>query len=172
MKQDVDIVIKFQQAKMNNNYNDEYYMNLALEEARLAYAEEEVPVGCIIVKDGEILSRTHNTRHKVKSALNHAEINAIEEACKKIDSWILEGCTLYVTLEPCIMCAGAIMQARIKKVVYAATEPKFGACESILNIFNHLEYKFNHEVEVVSGILKEESSTLIKDFFRELRNKK
>ena len=157
---------------MNNNYNDEYYMNLALEEARLAYNEEEVPVGCIIVKDGEILARTHNTRHKVKSALNHAEINAIDIACKKIDSWILEGATLYVTLEPCIMCAGAIIQARIKKVVYAATEPKFGAAESVLNIFNHLEYKINHEVEVVSGILKEESTDLIKSFFKELRNKK
>lgn len=156
---------------MINNYNDEYYMNLALDEARLAYNEEEVPVGCVIVKDGNILARTHNTRHKVKSALNHAEINAINLACEKIDSWILEGATLYVTLEPCIMCAGAIIQARIKKVVYAATEPKFGAAESVLNIFNHLEYKFNHEVEVVSGILKEESTELIKSFFKELRNK-
>lgn len=156
---------------MKNNYNDEYYMNLALDEARLAYNEEEVPVGCVIVKDGNILARTHNTRHKVKSALNHAEINAINLACEKIDSWILEGATLYVTLEPCIMCAGAIIQARIKKIVYAATEPKFGAAESVLNIFNHLEYKFNHEVEVVSGILKEESTELIKSFFKELRNK-
>ena len=157
---------------MQNNYNDEYYMGLALEEARLAYEENEVPVGCVIVKDGQILAKTHNTRHKVKSALNHAEINAIDIACKKLDSWILEGATLYVTLEPCIMCAGAIIQARIKKVVYAATEPKFGAAESILNIFNHFEYKFNHEVEVVSGILKEESTELIKSFFKELRNKK
>ena len=157
---------------MQNNYNDEYYMGLALDEARLAYEENEVPVGCVIVKNGQILARTHNTRHKVKSALNHAEINAIDLACRSVDSWILEGATLYVTLEPCIMCAGAILQARIKKVVYAATEPKFGAAESVLNIFNHLEYKFNHEVEVVSGILKEESTELIKLFFKELRNKK
>lgn len=157
---------------MQNNYNDEYYMGLALDEARLAYEENEVPVGCVIVKNGQILARTHNTRHKVKSALNHAEINAIDLACRSVDSWILEGATLYVTLEPCIMCAGAILQARIKKVVYAATEPKFGAAESVLNIFNHLEYKFNHEVEVVSGILKEESTELIKSFFKELRNKK
>ena len=172
MKQDVDIVIKFQDTLMQNNYNDEYYMGLALDEARLAYEENEVPVGCVIVKNGQILARTHNTRHKVKSALNHAEINAIDLACRSVDSWILEGATLYVTLEPCIMCAGAILQARIKKVVYAATEPKFGAAESVLNIFNHLEYKFNHEVEVVSGILKEESTELIKSFFKELRNKK
>ena len=157
---------------MNNNFNDEYYMGLALEEARLAYKEDEVPVGCVIVKDGRILAKTHNTRHLVKSALNHAEINAIDIACKSVDSWILEGATLYVTLEPCIMCAGAILQARIKKVVYAALEPKFGAAESVLNIFNHFEYKFNHEVEVVSGILKDESSELIKSFFKNLRNKK
>ncbi len=157
---------------MKKLYNDEYYMQLALEEARKAYDEEEVPVGCVIVKDGVILSKTHNTRQTIKSAINHAEINAIDQACKKIDSWILDGATIYVTLEPCIMCAGAIIQARIKKVVYAATEPKFGACESILNIFNHFEYKFNHEVEVVSGILKDESTELIKSFFKTLRNKK
>ena len=156
---------------MKNNYNDEYYMNLALDEARIAYNEEEVPVGCVIVKDGNILARTHNTRHKVKSALNHAEINAINLACEKIDSWILEGATLYVTLEPCIMCAGAIIQARIKKVVYAAAEPKFGAAESVLNIFNHLEYKFNHEVEVIEGICEEEAKALMKEFFQELRKK-
>ena len=172
MKQDVDIAIKFRDILMQNNYNDEYYMGLALDEARLAYKEDEVPFVCIIVKNGQILAKTHNTLHKVNSALNHAEINAIDIACKKLDSWILEGATLYVTLEPCIMCAGAIIQARIKKVVYAATEPKFGAAESVLNIFNHLEYKFNHEVEVVSGILKEESTELIKSFFKELRNKK
>ena len=153
-------------------YNDEYFMSLALEEAKLAYDEMEVPVGCVIVKDNQILARTHNTRKNNKSAINHAEINAIDIACKNLNACFLDGATLYVTLEPCIMCSGAILQARIKKVVYAATEPKFGACESILNIFDHFEYKFNHEVEVVSGILKDEASTLLKDFFKMIRNKK
>ena len=138
---------------MNNND----YMSIALEEARLAAKENEVPVGCVIVKDNEIIARTHNTRQKNKSAINHAEIMAIDIACKKLNSWQLDGCTLYVTLEPCIMCAGAILQARIKTVVFAAKEPKFGACGSILNIFNNFEYKFNHEVEVIEGVLEEEA---------------
>lgn len=153
---------------MNNND----YMSIALEEARLAALENEVPVGCVIVKDNEIIARTHNTRQKNKSAINHAEIMAIDIACKKLNSWQLDGCTLYVTLEPCIMCAGAILQARIKKVVYAAKEPKFGACGSILNIFNNFEYKFNHEVEVIEGVLEEEAKQLLKDFFKNLRKEK
>ena len=153
---------------MNNNE----YMSIALEEARLAALENEVPVGCVIVKDNEIIARTHNTRHKNKSAINHAEIMAIDIACKKLNSWQLDGCTLYVTLEPCIMCAGAILQARIKKVVFAAKEPKFGACGSILNIFDNFEYKFNHEVEVIEGILEEEAKQLLKDFFKNLRKEK
>lgn len=153
---------------MNNND----YMSVALEEARLAALENEVPVGCVIVKDNEIIARTHNTRHKNKSAINHAEIMAIDVACKKLNSWQLDGCTLYVTLEPCIMCAGAIIQARIKKVVFAAKEPKFGACGSILNIFDNFEYKFNHEVEVIEGVLEEEAKQLLKDFFKNLRKEK
>ena len=153
---------------MNNND----YMSIALEEARLAALENEVPVGCVIVKDNEIIARTHNTRQKNKSAINHAEIMAIDIACKKLNSWQLDGCTLYVTLEPCIMCAGAILQARIKKVVFAAKEPKFGACGSILNIFDNFEYKFNHEVEVIEGILEEEAKQLLKDFFKNLRKEK
>ena len=153
---------------MNNNE----YMSIALEEARLAALENEVPVGCVIVKDNEIIARTHNTRHKNKSAINHAEIMAIDIACKKLNSWQLDGCTLYVTLEPCIMCAGAILQARIKKVVFAAKEPKFGACGSILNIFDNFEYKFNHEVEVIEGVLEEEAKQLLKDFFKNLRKEK
>ena len=153
---------------MNNND----YMSIALEEARLAALENEVPVGCVIVKDNEIIARTHNTRQKNKSAINHAEIMAIDIACKKLNSWQLDGCTLYVTLEPCVMCAGAILQARIKKVVYAAKEPKFGACGSILNIFDNFEYKFNHEVEVIEGVLEEEAKQLLKDFFKNLRKEK
>lgn len=153
---------------MNNND----YMSIALEEARLAAIENEVPVGCVIVKDNEIIARTHNTRQRNKSAINHAEIMAIDIACKKLNSWQLDGCTLYVTLEPCIMCAGAILQARIKTVVFAAKEPKFGACGSILNIFNNFEYKFNHEVEVIEGVLEEEAKQLLKDFFKNLRKEK
>ena len=152
-----------------NNYE---YMQIALEEAKLAALENEVPVGCIIVKHNEIIARTHNTRHKNKSAINHAEIMAIDEACKKLSSWQLDGCTMYVTLEPCIMCAGAILQARIKTVVFASKEPKFGACGSVVNIFNSLEYKFNHEVELIEGICENESKTLIKDFFKNLRSAK
>ena len=153
---------------MNNND----YMSIALEEARLAAKENEVPVGCVIVKDNEIIARTHNTRQKNKSAINHAEIMAIDIACKKLNSWQLDGCALYVTLEPCIMCAGAILQARIKTVVFAAKEPKFGACGSILNIFNNFVYKFNHEVEVIEGVLEEEAKQLLKDFFKNLRKEK
>ena len=147
-----------------------------MEEATyLAYkagSQGEIPIGAVIVRNGKIISKAYNKREKSQIATHHAEILAIQKACKKLKSWRLEDCEMYVTLEPCIMCAGAIIQARIKKVVYAATEPKFGAAESVLNIFNHLEYKFNHEVEVVSGILKEESTELIKSFFKELRKKK
>ena len=151
-----------------NNFD---YMQLALEEAKIAKNENEVPVGCIIVKDNQVISKAHNTRQKNKSAINHAEIKAIDEACKKLSSWQLDDCTLYVTLEPCIMCAGAIIQARIKRVVYAAKEPKFGACCSVVNIFDNFEYKFNHEVEVIEGICEEEAKALMKEFFQELRKK-
>ena len=151
---------------------DEHFMSIALEEAKIAYSNNEVPVGCVIVKGNDIIAKSHNTRHNKKSATNHAEINAINEACEILDSWILEDCEIYITLEPCIMCAGAIIQSRIKRVIYAATEPKFGAAESILNIFNNMEYKFNHEVEVTSNVLKDESTKLLKDFFKKLRENK
>ena len=149
--------------------NNEKYMALALKEAEKAFKKNEVPVGCVIVKDDKVIARAHNLRQTKKSVLGHAEILAIEKASKKLNSWILEGCTIYVTLEPCPMCAGTILQSRIKKLVFAANEPKFGACGSVINLF---EKKFNHEVEVIPNVLQEESSKLLKNFFQILRQNK
>lgn len=144
-------------------------MALALKEAEKAFKKNEVPVGCVIVKDDKVIARAHNLRQTKKSVLGHAEILAIEKASKKLNSWILEDCTIYVTLEPCPMCAGTILQSRIKKLVFAANEPKFGACGSVINLF---EKKFNHEVEVIPNVLQEESSKLLKNFFQILRQNK
>ena len=155
---------------MENN-QDIFFMNEALKEAKKAYKKEEVPVGCVIVYNNEIIARAHNTRHKNKSALDHAEILAIKKANKKLNAWMLDRATLYVTLEPCLMCAGAIYQSRIKRVVFAASEPKFGSFGSVIDL-SSIEYKFNHKVDVVKGIKELESSTLLKTFFKELRNKK
>lgn len=149
--------------------NNEKYMALALKEAEKAFNKNEVPVGCVIVKDDKVIARAHNLRQTKKSVLGHAEILAIEKASKKLNSWILEDCTIYVTLEPCPMCAGTILQSRIKKLVFAANEPKFGACGSVINLF---EKKFNHEVEVIPNVLQEESSKLLKNFFQILRQNK
>ena len=149
--------------------NNEKYMRLALKEAKKAFDKNEVPVGCVIVKDDKVIARAHNLRQTKKSVLGHAEIIAIEKASKKLDSWILEDCTMYVTLEPCPMCAGTIIQSRMKKVVYAANEPKFGACGSVINLF---ENKFNHVVLVESNVLEEESRQLLKNFFQILRQNK
>lgn len=149
--------------------NNEKYMALALKEAEKAFKKNEVPVGCVIIKDDKVIARAHNLRQTKKSVLGHAEILAIEKASKKLNSWILEDCTIYVTLEPCPMCAGTILQSRIKKLVFAANEPKFGACGSVINLF---EKKFNHEVEVIPNVLQEESSKLLKNFFQILRQNK
>ena len=149
--------------------NNEKYMALALKEAEKAFNKNEVPVGCVIVKDDKVIARAHNLRQTKKSVLGHAEILAIEKASKKLNSWILEDCTIYVTLEPCPMCAGTILQSRIKKLVFATNEPKFGACGSVINLF---EKKFNHEVEVIPNVLQEESSKLLKNFFQILRQNK
>ena len=148
---------------------DEYYLKEALKEAKKAYIKDEVPVGCVIVYEKKIVSRSHNLRETKKNVLCHAEILAINKACKKLNQKFLDGCTLYVTLEPCLMCSGAIMQSRIKRVVYGAKEPKFGCLGSLGNVFE--DYKFNHQVEVVSGVLEDESSKIMKDFFKEKRNK-
>lgn len=155
---------------MENN-QDVFFMKEALKEAKKAFLKEEVPVGCIIVYNNEIIARAHNTRHKNKSALDHAEILAIKKANKKLNAWMLDNATLYVTLEPCAMCAGAIIQSRIKRVVYAASEPKFGSFGSIIDLSDPI-YKFNHKVELTKGILENESSLLLKTFFKELRIKK
>ncbi len=151
---------------MNNN---DKYMLLALKEAQKAFDKNEVPVGCIIVKDDKVIAKAYNQRQTKKSVLGHAEIIAIEKAAKKLNSWILEDCIMYVTLEPCVMCAGTIIQSRIKKLVFGAFEPKFGAAGSVINLF---ENKFNHQVEVEANVMKEESAKLLKNFFQILRQNK
>ena len=154
---------------MMTNFNDDKYLKIAYKEALKAFQENEVPVGCVIVKDGVILSRSHNMREQKKSALAHAEIIAIKKACKKENAKFLDGATIYITLEPCLMCMGAIIQARISRVVYSANEPKFGSIVSICNILN--DYKLNHHIEVTQGIMEEEVSELMKEFFTTLRKK-
>ena len=139
----------------------------ALKEAKKAYKIGEIPVGAVIVLDDKIIARGYNKREKENSAISHAEINAIKKANKKLDSWRLEDCVLYVTLEPCPMCAGAIIQSRVKEVYFAAKDPKTGAAGSQLNLF---DYKFNHQVNYHGGLMEQESKELIQDFFRKLRN--
>lgn len=150
--------------------NNEKYMRLALKEAQKAYDNKDVPVGCVIVINDKVIAKAHNERHNKKDALGHAEVIAIKKACKKLNSWILEDATIYVTLEPCLMCAGAILNARIKKLVYATPEPKFGVIESVTNVLDNP--KFNHIVEIEKGVLQEESSTILKSFFKEIRSNK
>lgn len=145
----------------------ENFMKEAIKEAKKAYEKMEVPIGVVIVKDGKIISRAHNLRETKKQACAHAEILAIEKACRKINAWRLEGCEMYVTLEPCAMCAGAIVNARIKKVYIGAMDEKGGAVGSLINLFKDI--KLNHETEVVTGICKEECSKILKEFFKELR---
>jgi tRNA(adenine34) deaminase len=144
-------------------------MKEALKQAQKALAIDEVPVGCVITLNDKIIARGYNKREKDNLSTNHAEIITINKACKKLNSWRLEDCTLYVTLEPCVMCAGAIIQSRIKRVVYGALDYRFGAHQSITNLF---ELKMNHKVDVKSGVLEEECSKIITDFFSALRIKK
>lgn len=147
----------------------EKYMKEALKEARKAYDREEVPVGAVIVKDGKIISRGFNCKEEKNNTIKHAEIIAIEKASKKLVNWRLEDCEMYVTLEPCPMCAGAIINSRIKKVYIGATDDKSGACGSVLNLF---DYPFNHKVEFESGILENECKSILQDFFKALRKRK
>ncbi len=142
------------------------YMNMALELAREAAAEGEVPVGCVIVRGDQVVGRGRNRRERGKSALAHAEIEAIDDACKNLGGWRLWDCTLYVTLEPCAMCAGAILSARIPRVVYGASDRKYGAVRSVCSLFS---MEFNHHPQVEAGILEEECAALMKDFFQNLR---
>lgn len=143
-------------------------MKKALRQAQLAYRSGEVPVGAVIVKDGKVIARGKNARETGKNAVLHAELSAIQKACKKLGGWRLTGCTLYVTLEPCIMCAGAIMNARIDRVVIAAADKKAGAYGGITDI-NALPV--NHKPQVKTGVLEEQCSEILKDFFKQLRLK-
>ena len=146
------------------------FMKEAMKQAKKAYALGEVPIGCVIVHDGKVIGRGYNRRNTDKNTLSHAEITAINRASKKLGDWRLEECVLYVTLEPCQMCAGAIVQSRIPRVVIGCMNPKAGCAGSVLNILQVKE--FNHQAEIESGVLGEECSELMKQFFRELRDKK
>ena len=142
-------------------------MKLAIKQAKKAAMLDEVPIGCIIVYNGKIIGRGYNRRNTDKNTLSHAELNAIRKASKKLGDWRLEGCTMYVTLEPCPMCAGAIVQARIPKVVIGCMNPKAGCAGSVLDMLH--EDGFNHQVETEVGLLGEECSQMLKDFFKALR---
>ena len=148
----------------------EKYMKLALKEAKKAYDKGEIPVGAIIVKDDKIIAKAHNLKEQKNDTTKHAEILAIQKASKALKSWRLENCEMYVTLEPCSMCAGALIQSRIKKVYIGTMDYKTGACGSVLNLLK--DYKFNHTVEVENGIMQQECETILKDFFKMLRSKK
>ena len=148
---------------------DEEFMRAAIEQARAAYSLGEVPVGAVVVKDGEIVSVGHNRRETGKNALCHAELDAINAACEKLGGWRLWQCELYVTLEPCPMCTGAVINARIPRVVFGAYDPKAGSCGSVVDLFS---YPYNHKAEVEGGVLEEECALLLTEFFRELRQKK
>ena len=149
---------------------DERYMKEAIKQAKKAYALEEVPIGCVIVQNNKIIARGYNRRNTDKNTLAHAELSAIKKASKKTGDWRLEDCTMYVTLEPCQMCAGAIVQSRLKKVVIASMNPKAGCAGSVLNLLQMKQ--FNHQVEMETGILEEECSEMLSCFFKELRQKK
>ena len=146
---------------------DEKYMKEAIRQAEKAWKIEEVPIGCVIVYEGKIIGRGYNRRTTDKNPLAHAEMAAIKKASKKMGDWRLEDCTLYVTLEPCQMCSGAIVQARVKRVVIGCMNPKAGCAGSILNLLQ--VDRFNHQVEITSGVLEEECSQMMKGFFKELR---
>lgn len=149
---------------------EERYMKEAIRQAHKAWKLQEVPIGCVIVKDGKIIARGYNRRNTDKNTLAHAELQAIRKASRVVGDWRLEGCVMYITLEPCQMCAGAIVQARIPRVVIGSRNPKAGCAGSVLNLLQ--VPKFNHQVELIEGVLEEECSAMLSDFFRELRNRK
>lgn len=146
------------------------FMRAAMREAKKAAALEEVPIGCVIVQDHKIIARGYNRRNTDKNTLSHAELIAIKKASRKTGDWRLEDCTMYVTLEPCQMCAGAIVQSRMQKVVIASMNPKAGCAGSVLNLLQIAQ--FNHQVEIERGVLEEECSAMLTDFFRGLRDRK
>ena len=143
------------------------YMEMAYNEAVKAFNKNEIPVGCVIVRDDKVIAKAHNLRGTNNLVTSHAEILAISKANKKLNSWRLDDCDIYVTLEPCAMCSGAIIQARIKNLYFGAFDLKAGACGSVLNLF---QYKFNHEVNVMGGLLENKCSELISSFFKTLRS--
>lgn len=146
---------------------DEKFMREAIRQAHKAYNLMEVPIGCVIVYEGKIIARGYNRRNTDKNTISHAEMNAIRKASKKLGDWRLEGCTMYITLEPCQMCAGAIVQARVSRVVIGSMNPKAGCAGSVLNLLEMEQ--FNHQVEVTRGVLNEECSQMLSGFFKELR---
>lgn len=147
--------------------NKEKFMKEALKEAKKAYKKLEIPVGAVIVKEGKIIARAHNLKESKHDTTKHAEILAIQKASKKLESWRLIDCDMYVTLEPCSMCAGALINARIRKLYIGTLDEKTGACGSVLNLFE--DYKFNHKVEVEKGIMQKECEEILKSFFKDLR---
>lgn len=149
---------------------DEYYMNEAIKQAKKASAAMDVPIGCVIVHEDQIIARSYNKRNKYKTALAHAELIAIEKACKKLGDWRLDGAVMYITLEPCQMCAGAIIQSRISKIVIGAMNPKAGCAGSILNLLQ--VEQFNHQAQIITGVKEKECALLLKDFFKDLRENK
>ncbi|MFW6318934.1 MAG: nucleoside deaminase [Bacillota bacterium] len=148
---------------------DQAYMALALEEARKAYKKKEVPIGAVIVKDDVVIARGHNLRESNQQVSHHAEMIAIENACHKLSSWRLDGCTMFITSEPCSMCSGAIIQSRISRVVYGTEDPKNGAHVSKVHLF---DIPFNHIVDIQGHVMQDEARKLLKDFFNTLRNPK
>ncbi|RCW50724.1 MULTISPECIES: tRNA adenosine(34) deaminase TadA [unclassified Halanaerobium] len=149
---------------------DKKYMKMALAEARKALEYDEVPIGAVVVCNGKVVGKGFNLREKTQDPTAHAEMIALRKAAEKKVSWRLEDCQLYVTLEPCPMCAGAVLQARIKKLIFAARDPKAGAVKSLYQLLD--DSRMNHQIEVVEGIMEEESAQLLKDFFRDLRKRK
>ena len=154
---------------MSTEETFEYYMGLALEEAKKSLALAEVPVGAVVVCEGEVVASAYNTRETDKNAIKHAEVTAISRACERLGGWRLHKCELYVTLEPCPMCAGTIVNSRIKRVVYGAKDPKAGAFGTVLDLNS---FPLNHKPEIFSGVREEECASLLSDFFKILRAKK
>ncbi len=152
------------------NEDDIKFMRLAIEEAERAGNLLEVPIGAVLVLDGEVIARAHNLRESTQTAIAHAELLAIDQGCKKIGSWRLEEATLYVTLEPCPMCSGAIILSRVKRVVYGAMDPKAGCAGTFMNLLT--DQRFNHQCEVTKGVLEEECVQLLTSFFKNLRQRK
>ena len=143
------------------------YMNIAYKEAQKAFKEDEVPIGCVIVKDDKVIAKAHNKKEHRNCALFHAEVECIRKACRKLNNWNLKGCEIYVTLEPCLMCTGALINSRIDKIIFGCRDPKGGALVSNINIYN--VKNINHYPQIEEGLLKEECSQILKDFFRNKR---